>query len=65
MPQTTCDKCHANDRLHRVTPGGDGNDGDTDILLCDECYEQATGFLPVCQDGCHLPLDHDGECVTC
>lgn len=62
MPQTTCDLCHQTDRLHRLEPGDIGNGGDTDILLCDDCYERATGLVAVCQDGCHLNLDHNGEC---
>jgi hypothetical protein len=33
------------------------------ILLCDQCYERASGLPAVCQDYCELSLDHDGECA--
>jgi hypothetical protein len=35
-----------------------------DLLLCDECWENETGLLAVCQDVCNLSLDHDGECAS-
>lgn len=35
---------------------------DTEVLLCDECWEAATGLLAECQDGCNLSLSHHGEC---
>jgi hypothetical protein len=31
-------------------------------LLCDPCFEERTGELAQCEDGCALPLDHDGVC---
>jgi hypothetical protein len=31
-------------------------------LLCDACFEDRTGELAHCEDGCDLPLDHDGVC---
>jgi hypothetical protein len=33
------------------------------LLLCDRCFEAATGLLAVCQDGCTRDLDHDGPCL--
>jgi hypothetical protein len=33
------------------------------LLLCDGCFEAATGLLAECADGCAQPLDHDGECL--
>lgn len=31
-------------------------------LLCDPCFKELTGELAQCEDGCALPLDHDGVC---
>jgi hypothetical protein len=36
--------------------------GSGDVLLCDPCYEELTGDLSQCQDGCSISLDHTGEC---
>ena len=34
------------------------------LLLCDGCFQAATGLLAECQDGCrHGDLDHDGLCL--
>ena len=34
------------------------------LLLCDGCFQAATGLLAECQDGCrHDDLDHDGLCL--
>jgi hypothetical protein len=34
------------------------------LLLCDGCFQAATGQLAECQDGCpHGDLDHDGLCL--
>jgi hypothetical protein len=34
------------------------------LLLCDGCFQAATGLLARCQDGCpHGDLDHDGLCL--
>lgn len=32
------------------------------ILLCDPCYQGATGLMPECEDGCDAPLEHEGLC---
>jgi hypothetical protein len=31
-------------------------------MLCDACFEDRTGELAQCEDGCDLPLDHEGVC---
>lgn len=55
--------CGHEGRLTNVEPGDFGNEeGTLPILLCDDCYEERTGFIATCQDYCTLPLDHDGEC---
>ena len=33
------------------------------LLLCDGCFQAATGLLAECQDGCTRDLDHDGLCL--
>lgn len=33
------------------------------IVLCDGCYEAATGFAAECDDGCGQGLDHTGLCL--
>jgi hypothetical protein len=33
------------------------------LLLCDRCFEAATGLHAVCEDGCRLDLDHEGLCL--
>ncbi len=37
--------------------------GAAELLLCDRCFEAATGLHAVCQDGCMRDLDHDGLCL--
>lgn len=37
--------------------------GAAELLLCDGCFEVATGLLAVCEDGCPLYLDHEGLCL--
>ena len=44
--------------LYPVAPGAAEQ-----LLLCDRCFEAATGLLAVCQDGCMRDLDHDGLCL--
>jgi hypothetical protein len=34
------------------------------LLLCDGCFQAATGLLAECQDGCMRDLDHDGLCLS-
>lgn len=60
--KTSCDLCGCEDRLHRVRAREVGKDYIEDILVCDECYEELTGFIAVCVDGCSLHLAHNGEC---
>jgi hypothetical protein len=65
MPEqeSCCDNCHKPGRLHWCLPGDRGNEaGIKPLLLCDHCYESATGFIPCCDDCCSLPLDHLGVC---
>jgi hypothetical protein len=33
------------------------------LLLCDGCFQAATGLLAECQDDCMRDLDHDGLCL--
>jgi hypothetical protein len=33
------------------------------ILLCDGCYQAATGLIAECEDGCPRDLDHAGLCL--
>ncbi|MHB1596732.1 MAG: hypothetical protein ACYCO9_00665 [Streptosporangiaceae bacterium] len=33
------------------------------LLLCDGCFQAATGLLAQCQDNCMRDLDHDGLCL--
>jgi hypothetical protein len=33
------------------------------LLLCDGCFQAATGLLAECHDGCTRDLDHDGLCL--
>lgn len=33
------------------------------LLLCDGCFQAATGVLAQCQDDCMRALDHDGLCL--
>ena len=33
------------------------------ILLCDGCYQAATGLIAECEDGCPRNLDHSGLCL--
>jgi hypothetical protein len=33
------------------------------LLLCDRCFEAATGLHAVCQDGCMRDPGHDGLCL--
>ncbi len=33
------------------------------ILLCDGCFQAATGLLAECEDGCPQDLDHTGLCL--
>jgi hypothetical protein len=33
------------------------------LLLCDGCYQAATGEIAVCEDGCPRDLDHAGLCL--
>lgn len=35
---------------------------DSALLLCDGCYQAATGLLAECEDGCCQDLDHTGLC---
>jgi hypothetical protein len=39
-----------------------GTSADSVLLLCDGCYETATGQLAECEDGCPQDLDHAGLC---
>lgn len=34
-----------------------------DLLLCDGCYQAATGLIAECEDGCPRNLDHSGLCL--
>lgn len=64
--QTKCDVCDDEDRLHQCDPGEWGNHGEYEvedtILICDDCFEERTGFIAGCEDYCSLPLDHNGVC---
>lgn len=49
-------------------PDWDGTDffgpaSDSVLLLCDSCYQAATGLLAECEDGCFQDLDHTGLCL--
>ncbi len=51
--------------LRWFRPGGTSSAGGAGglLLLCDGCYQAATGQEAECQDGCMQDLDHTGLCL--
>jgi len=46
-------------------PAENGPGAESTVLLCDGCFQAATGMLAECQDGCSQDLDHTDECQCC
>ena len=40
-----------------------GLTADSTVLLCDGCFQAATGLLAECEDSCYQDLDHIGLCL--
>jgi hypothetical protein len=47
----------------RREPSGDLTATTQTILLCDGCFQAATGLLAECEDRCPKDLDHTGLCL--
>jgi hypothetical protein len=44
-------------------PAENSPGAESTVLLCDGCFQAATGLLAECRDGCRQDLDHTGLCL--